>query len=303
MPDGALIELVKGVFGLQESPRLWWLKLRDAVLEAGFEEIPGVPGVFALFDKLRKLVGLLCVHVDDGTWGGIVPCIKKALDILRRLLTIKVERTGTFDILGRRVTHKPDMITVSQHEYVAAVKPIPVSAERKRNATASLTDSERTQYLSLTQQLSWPARTTMPGLCFAVSSLQQRTPLATVADLSKANWELRNAQTMSRSGAELRFKRDPAFDLKDLMVIGAHDASFGQQTGQGSQQGSVVMIAGNSKALTEKIEAQVCVLDWSSSKIHRIVRSTLAAEAASASTTHDRATLIRHTLAWLVTPH
>ena len=29
VPDGAFIELVKGVFGLKESPRLWWLMLRD----------------------------------------------------------------------------------------------------------------------------------------------------------------------------------------------------------------------------------------------------------------------------------
>ena len=35
VPAGSLIELVKGVFGLKESPRLWWLQFRDAVLEAG----------------------------------------------------------------------------------------------------------------------------------------------------------------------------------------------------------------------------------------------------------------------------
>ena len=42
MPDGCLIELVKGVFGLKESPRLWWLKFRDAILESGFQEVPGI---------------------------------------------------------------------------------------------------------------------------------------------------------------------------------------------------------------------------------------------------------------------
>ena len=45
----------------------------------------------------------------------------------------------------------------------------------------------------------------------------------------------------------------------------------------------------------------VHVLDWSSSKIHRVVRSPLAAEAASAAQAHDRAQMVRHTLAWLLT--
>ena len=60
-----------------------------------------------------------------------------------------------------------------------------------------------------------------------------------------------------------------------------------------------MLVGGCTKALDEKIEGQFCVIDWQSAKIHRKVRSTLAAEAASASSCHDRATLVRHTLAWL----
>jgi len=48
LPDGVLIQLVKGVFGLKESPRLWWLQLRDAILEAGFEVLRSVPGTFVI---------------------------------------------------------------------------------------------------------------------------------------------------------------------------------------------------------------------------------------------------------------
>jgi hypothetical protein len=66
VPQGSVIELVKGVFGLKESPRLWWLKLRDAVLEAGFQELKSVPGTFKFMDRSGQLPGFLVVHVDDG---------------------------------------------------------------------------------------------------------------------------------------------------------------------------------------------------------------------------------------------
>ena len=39
------------------------------------------------------------------------------------------------------------------------------------------------------------------------------------------------------------------------------------------------------------------LIDWSSTKIHTVVRSTLAAEAASASHAHDRATFVRALIA------
>ena len=211
-----------------------------------------------------------------------------------------MEKSGTFEILGRRLTQTKDMVVLDQHEYVRNVKPIPVSSERKKLRDALLTPGERTQYLSLTQQLSWPARTTMPGLCYLVSELQQKTSNATVADLTRCNWVLRQAQEMSRNSCELRFLRDPAWKLEDLLLVVAHDASFGNQSNHGSQQGYVCLLGGSTKPLSEHAPGHFHMVDWGSSKIHRVVRSTLAAEAASASHAHDRGTLIRYALAWLV---
>jgi hypothetical protein len=59
--------------------------------------------------------------------------------------------------------------------------------------------------------------------------LQQRTLEATVVDLIRANWVLRQAQEMSRNLAERRRYRDPNFDMKTLSIIMGHDASFAEQ--------------------------------------------------------------------------
>ena len=63
---------------------------------------------------------------------------------------------------------------MQQWDYVAQVIPITVPAVRRKFKDATLTPQERTQYLSLTQPLSWPARATMKGLCYRVSDIDRR---------------------------------------------------------------------------------------------------------------------------------
>ena len=83
---------------------------------------------------------------------------------------------------------------------------------------------------------------------------------------------------------------DPSKPQSGLGVAAVHDASFMQQPREGSQQGYAVMIGStdlyDGSAVTH-------LIDWGSSKIHRKVRSTLAAEAAAAARAYDRAIYAR----------
>jgi len=83
-------------------------------------------------------------------------------------------------------------------------------------------------------------------------------------------------------------------------VVVAHDASFAGQPRQGSQQGVIVMM-GYDEPET-RLPSELHTVEWSSGKIHRVVRSTLAAEAASAATAVDRAKMVRHLVAQMQTP-
>ena len=77
---------------------------------------------------------------------------------------------------------------------------------------------------------------------------------------------------------------------KQLGLAAVHDASFMGQPREGSQQAYCIMLTTtelyDGRALTH-------LLDWGSSKIHRKVKSTLAAEAASCSRAYDRAMYAR----------
>ena len=61
-----LWKLKKGVFGLTEAPRLWWLRIRGDLLSCGWTEVHAAAAPFILKDKSGNLCGVLVLHVDDG---------------------------------------------------------------------------------------------------------------------------------------------------------------------------------------------------------------------------------------------
>ena len=86
-------------------------------------------------------------------------------------------------------------------------------------------------------------------------------------------------------------KAERKAERKQKVGIGAiHDASFMQQLNQGSQYGYAIMLAPVSLYDGPTVTH---LLDWNSAKIHRKVRSTLAAEASGASRAYDRAMYAR----------
>ena len=78
--------------------------------------------------------------------------------------------------------------------------------------------------------------------------------------------------------------------MRRLGLGAVHDASFMQQLNSGSQFGYLIMLAP-----VDLYEKKTCthLLDWNSAKIHRKVRSTLAAEASGGSRAYDRSMYAR----------
>ena len=62
---GALIEIVKGVFGLPDSPWGWWKELRDTLQGDSWKSLKLDPAVFCLRDFSGRVIGMINVHVDD----------------------------------------------------------------------------------------------------------------------------------------------------------------------------------------------------------------------------------------------
>jgi hypothetical protein len=254
----------------------------------------------------------MVLHVDDACYGGegrywdatIADCLKQ--------FKIGNEKKDEFDFLGRHVKQNADFsIEIDQHQYIENLQKVFVPKSRRVTPTSKLTAEELSSYRSLVGQLAWPARETMPELCYAVSDLQQKTAIATVHDLCHCNnvlnfakkWALIDKQKLVfrpfsgdcalkcvASGEKPKKNQDRLNKLKKLGIGAVHDASFMGQPGEGSQFGYAIMLAP-----TDLYDGPTTthLLDWESKKIHRKVRSTLAAEGAGASRAYDRSMYAR----------
>ena len=314
MPPGSLLKLVKGAYGLREAPRLWYLRAREILQEAGFEEMQTGRACFVLMDRTGKEpvnMGRLVLHVDDACFAGEGPLWEKAMQHLRKKFIMGKEEYGDFTFLGRHVLQKKDFtVEIDQHDYLSTLQKVTVSRERRGQGGSPLTPKELHDYRSIVGQLAWPARESMPQIAYAVSDLQQKVAQAEVNDLVHANNVLFAAKRHAKQGQKLLFqdlgpdvrlevqhsggKRSKFTKTKlaypNLGLAAVHDASFMGQPGEGSQSAYCLVLC--STKLYEG-KARTHLLDWGSSKIHRKMRSTLACEAASAARAFDRGAYAR----------
>ena len=319
VPAGSLLQPLKGVFGLKEAPRLWYLAARRKCQSAGFDELKTAKSTFVVRDPdTGEPVGMLVLHVDDGCWAGHGPHFSKAQEMLRSCMNMGKEEEGEFTFLGRHVKQFPDgTIEIDQYDYCRQIESIKVPRHRRQTPDAPITDAERRDLRALLGKLIWLGRQTMPQLCYGVSDLQQRVCRAVVTDLARANSVLREARSYMTEGVKLCFvklhnaistdlgigqvsskkfpKKLPKNKTQPSTGIGqVSDASFMGQGEAGSQMGFLLLRA--PVALFDG-EATCHLMDWGSGKIHRKVRSTLAAEAASASHGADRSVYLRALIA------
>ena len=65
MPAGCLARIRKGVFGLADAPRQWYLRLNRALQERGWERMTMDYAGWLLWSKSGRLEGMILSHVDD----------------------------------------------------------------------------------------------------------------------------------------------------------------------------------------------------------------------------------------------
>ena len=145
--------------------------------------------------------------------------------------------------------------------------------------------------------MAWPAREGFPKFVYDISNLQQRAAQATVSTLLRATSVLRELQTRAQRPAMFF----PPGDATGQLAVGLiTDASFDRQPRGGSQQG-YLLVLGDRRLVFADL-APSSLIAWSSTRIHGVVRSTLAAEAAAMATGYDAAVYLRAILVDILCP-
>eukprot|EP00913_Durusdinium_trenchii_P020988 g19722.t1 len=151
-----------------------------------------------------------------------------------------------------------------------------------------------TEFRSGIGSLQWLAGTTRGDLAADVSLLQKPPSELMVSDLQEVNKVIKYARATSNAF----FKVTP-LKLEELLFITYGDSGWANAP-KCKSQGGYVIVATNKGVLEE--EQPASLLDWKSFRHQRILRSTLAAEAASLDRAHDTGQFIACVFSEMVDP-
>ena len=280
-----LVRLTKGGFGLAESPRLWYRRLKRVLVELGLQELKLAPGTFVYFAG-GELKGILTIHVDDLRMA-FDPAHEAVLAKLREKFRFGEWRSALEEVIkfcGRWEKQCPQTfkVTISMDGYAHKLQDPPLRAAGDRSP---LRDSEKKWVSSVGGQLNWMARQGRADLAFGISKLQQ---MAGSKDPETMKY-LKGLVTRAREHYESYFQAIEG-ELKDMVFLAVSDASHGSMP-KGHSQGGMMVLVGND-AILER-ETVVNCLMYHSAVIKRVVRSSLAAEVSQAAEALDQCEFVR----------
>ena len=279
--EGGLARLRKGIFGLSDSPRRWYLRLHKSLTRLGWRRSEVDGALWMLWSPDGKtLEGMICSHVDDLLFGGNDRAKALLLELGKELGYGSLEEKA-FHYCGKYIEMNDEHeISVSMEEYHSNLKPLVISTERRKTPDATLLPNEHKQLRALLGSLQWLVAQVRFDLGFPLCTLQGEPP--TVGTMLRANALLK------------RFKQNPKFALRfkplnlegcGLMVVS--DASLGNVQRNGaagddpmvkvfSQSAYIVLVA--DRDLMAGRTGKFAVLDARSHRLSRVCRSTYAAE-------------------------
>lgn len=210
-----------------------------------------------------KVVGIVACHVDDFIWGGDDQFASTIIGTIKKTFKIGKEESSAFKFIGINLKHYNGDIIVEQKDYVQQLQPISMDKKRTQEKDSKLTGEETTMLRSKIGQITWIAQQSRPDIAFDACMLAASVNNATVAHLIEANKIIRKIKA---ENVQLRFQ----YLGENPQLFVYSDASFGNLKDGGTQGGCFTALVGENNAF--------CPISWTSKKIRRVVRSTLAGE-------------------------
>jgi hypothetical protein len=278
-----LLQLVLPLYGLSESGDYWGQTLTDHHLTTLRFEQSAVDSSLYFKREGQELVGLSGTYVDDLLRAArpdirdyMEQAIRKSFEC-KPSKRIEVGQTP-MTFIGLNLTRTLGGLHASMQTYIERL------AVLEENASFD-------HYRRLRAQLLWVCNA-RPDICAFVSMCSSVTSQTfSGKDVRAINDRVRY---LRRTNAEVRL-HFPRLDMQTLHMVVYTDASFGTREDKSSQGGYVVLLADRSK--------RCCFLGFHSSKIKRIVRSSMAAETLAFGAAFDAAFTLRQELSRLVGRH
>ncbi len=140
-----------------------------------------------------------------------------------------------------------------------------------------------TQFKSGLQKARWPIAKLAPELLYGVGALAQGETSNTLVHVKALNELVGRLHAINEEG-QARLSIVPT-DLSSVAVVAVMDASFANEPGKKSQAGFIGLVATD---MIKNGPVRCSIAEFKGSTISRVVRSTVAAEAAGMSLALDR---------------
>ena len=184
---------------------------------------------------------------------------------LRNIFDISKENSRIFKYIGIALKQNSDFsVVINQSSYLKSVNPISISKERQLQKKEALTKVEKRQLRGVVGQLNWVSGISRPDIVFNVSEAASNQKQATVESILKINKIIKYVKNDDSCIIVPRFS-----NISDLKLCVYTDASYDNLGDGGSQGGHIIFLSDSCNS---------CPIAWRSTKIARVVKSTLAAE-------------------------
>ncbi len=282
--EGSLMMAEKAVYGTRDAPRGFWKGLHETLLQCGLKSVPLEQSAYYLPGAEGEVCGLMGAHVDDLLWCGNDE-MERTMKKVQEKYKFGSVSDAKFKFCGRVISQSKSGIKVTCPNVMDRVKAVYVDPARRKHRAEAATASEISQLRSVIGSLAWLSRVCRPDISFAVNQLQSVQQSARVQDLLQANKLLSSTMASKEKGI---FYPSKAFAFEKAVLISVNDASHaasfeevkpGYVGGHRSQSGRLLLMA--SPDFVEKGEGLVHLLEWHSTTIRRVCRSTLQAETLS----------------------
>ena len=261
---GKLWLLKKAAYGLIDGSRLFYLELKNKLEKLGLKMVSADSALFTLH-RSGKLVGIVCMHVDDLFMTGNSHFKQIMTKELATFFKFSKVEEHKFKFLGCEIEkHANGDITLNQSEYISKIEEVIVP--EKTNSCLANTE-EKKEIRRVVGELLWVSLMTRPDLSFEVNSLSSNITKANIKDLKDARRLVEKAKSEPIS---LNFTRLGSKDKLKIRMFS--DASFSNQDNKlRSTEGRVVLLENEASGKSN-------LFSWKTKKISRICRSVKGAE-------------------------
>ena len=301
VPPGSLLRPNKHIYGFTDAARAWWLQLQGLLLELGAVPSAHEPAVFYLKDDDGKLIGALVAHVDDllVAFDHDHPKVQTFMKTLKERLAFGSWKRADFVYTGRHFVQDKDFnVEVHMKEYVSSLTPSRITHERRKERDSPLSPTEHGQFRSMLGQAMWATRMLHFGQAFRTSALSSVATKPTVKDLIEMN----SCIKALKRDVEQKITFHSDLDLNRVAVLSVSDAAFDNLPNHRSQGGHMLLLADKDILDDHGKQHRVSFVEWRSTRIRRVVRSTLSAEAYSMSEASEGCDWLRTMIAEITNP-